>query len=67
MEPESPSSVYLACPECGTRYLARDQRAGDPASQKPRWFHCQRCNKRVKSTEPTEAEAEPVTESASAE
>ncbi len=50
MEPAGPTFEYLACPECGTRYLAREHR-DTVAPKKARWFHCQRCNKRVQSLE----------------
>ncbi len=50
--------TYLECPECGTRYLARPQRRADAPTEKPRWFTCCRCEKRVMSI----ARAQPVAE-----
>ncbi len=43
------SFEYLECPNCGARYLARDQRHPERLNDKPRWFDCPRCKKRVRS------------------
>ncbi len=49
IEPSRPSLEYLECPKCGARYLARDQQADAILGGRDRWFHCHRCNKRVRS------------------
>lgn len=50
-ETETPRFEYLACPHCGTRYLARDQPPTERQAKKARWFTCHRCNRRVRSVE----------------
>lgn len=56
MEPEgenqSSTLDHLVCPICGARYLPRTAHALEPRGNRPRWFNCQRCNKRVRSVDP---------------
>ena len=40
---------YLVCPDCGARYLSREQLPAERRGQKARWFHCHRCSRRVRS------------------
>ncbi len=56
-ETETPRFEYLACPHCGTRYLARNQ-LSERQAKKARWFTCHRCNRRVRSVEATCTERE---------
>ena len=49
IEPARTDLQYLGCPQCGTRYVAREQQAAAMLKRKDRWFCCQRCNKRVRS------------------
>jgi predicted RNA-binding Zn-ribbon protein involved in translation (DUF1610 family) len=52
LEPSRTSVDYLECPACGARYLARDRRGRERPRDKPRWFYCYRCKKRVESAPP---------------
>jgi DNA-directed RNA polymerase subunit RPC12/RpoP len=64
MQSPKPRAVYLACPHCGTRYLARAQPTAGAAPKKDRWFRCQRCDKRVRSIDPVEPDPLTVDDSA---
>ena len=44
---------YLECPTCGTRYVAGERHRDELLENKPTWFECFRCNKRVMSVAPS--------------